>query len=81
MREEIGVLQRVGAEAMHGAIANLIEVVESRAAIHVILQYCSGGSLRRALEALPQGMPEPQALRLAGQLAGGLAHLASLGVA
>ena len=40
---------RMLAPAKHSGLANLLAVVESRRAVHAVLEYCAGGSLQRHL--------------------------------
>lgn len=87
MKAEVGVL-RLLQQSPHPHIANMVELLESRSLIFLVLEYCNGGSLQRYMQikANPHmhdggGLPEPLTARITVQLATALEHMHGLGVA
>ena len=82
MKNELDVLKLVQA-TQHSHVANIIDVLESKNAIHAVLEYCGGGSLQRQLQTRghAKGLSEPEAIIVAFQLCSALAHLHRMGVA
>jgi serine/threonine protein kinase len=80
MRHEIAALVRGRGHKLNPSIANLLEARESPHAIHLVLEYCAGGSLHRHLQKLKCGIREPDCGTWLIQLAGALAYLHSRGV-
>ena len=82
VQAEIECLRMLQASA-HANIANLIATHEGQFEVHLILQYCAGGSLARILQTRGHGngMDEPAAAALLVQVGGALAHMHKVGVA
>ena len=87
MKNELEVLRQLQ-PTRHQNIANVIEVVEDKASIIAILEYCGGGSLQRALQKggacdRPHsvGLGDTRARPIAYQIAAALAHMHGAGVA
>eukprot|EP00908_Phaeocystis_cordata_P004389 Transcript_14774.p1 GENE.Transcript_14774~~Transcript_14774.p1 ORF type:complete len:435 (-),score=145.79 Transcript_14774:912-2084(-) len=87
MKAEVGVLKLLQPSA-HTNIANMVELLESRQAIFLVLEYCSGGSLSRYMQThanpnlhVGAGLPEPMAGAVTSQLSAALMHMHGLGVA
>ena len=66
----------------------MVELLESRQAIFLVLEYCSGGSLSRYMQThanpnlhVGAGLPEPMAGAVTSQLSAALMHMHGLGVA
>ena len=79
--QEIDCLKRLQ-DTMHCGVANLLATHEGKYEIHLILQYCNGGSLHRHLQGLDfrSGMAEPAAASVLSQVADALAHIHQRGV-
>jgi tRNA A-37 threonylcarbamoyl transferase component Bud32 len=76
---ELRVLRMLGCAA-HDHLANLLDVHESASSVHLVLEYCAGGSLQRHLQAIARKgreacVPEAQAAEWARQLCSALAFL------
>lgn len=87
MKNEIDVLRRLQASA-HPHIANLCDLFETKSSVVAMLEYCDGGSLRRCLQKAggcdrphSVGLGKEKAKCIAFQLASGIAHVHSLGIA
>ena len=85
---ELRVLRMLAPDA-HDHLANLMHVHESLQSVHLVLEYCAGGSLQRRLQALQRkgptghsvGVPEAEAALMSRQLCSALAHMHTRGVA
>ena len=82
MKNEIDVLKLLQTTA-HANIANILEVLETKASVLAVLEYCGGGSLQRFLQSKPHatGVGEGHARRIGQQVGCALAHMHALGVA
>ena len=87
MKNELGVLQLLQPHG-HAAIANILEIVDTKNSILAVLEYCGGGSLLRCLQSLPghggghaTGLGEDMSKRVARQVAQAMEHMHGLGVA
>jgi serine/threonine protein kinase len=81
MRGELAALMRLQPSAQPN-IANVLSKHESPHAVHIVLEYCAGGTLMRHLQKLGDrnGMPEKESAAVVGQVARALAHMHQLGV-
>jgi len=82
MKNELEVLKQLQGSA-HPNVANIIVVVENKASIMCILEYCGGGSLQRCLQGRPHatGLGEPMSRSIALQVGRALAHMHGNGIA
>jgi len=73
---------RLLAPSQHNGVANLVSVVESRRAVHAVLEYCVGGSLSHLLSSRSEGfgLDERAAAPVIAQANAALAHLHQIGV-
>ena len=82
MKSELRVLKMLK-ESSHANLANLLELCETPQITHAILEYCSGGSLHRAMQTNMLhrvGLPEGEAASIGCQLCSALSHMHSLGI-
>ena len=82
LRSEILCLQQLQSTA-HQHVANLLALHESKYETHLVLHYCSGGTLLRQLKSLgygSSGLDEPSAVVVLSQVGAALAHLHARGV-
>ena len=81
VKMEIECLEQLKAKD-HPNVANLLETHEGQYEVHIMLQYCSGGSLQRYLQTLGHGhgMEEEAAARLLEQLSSALSLMHRIGV-
>jgi len=78
---ELRVLRLLAPDAHHH-LANLVRVHENVQSVHLVLEYCAGGSLQRRLQGLQRkGVPEAEAAMMSRQLCSAIAHLHARGVA
>lgn len=89
MKSELAVLKLLQPSG-HQHIANMVEVLESRSAVHLVLEYACGGSLHRYMQSrgnpnlqagVGSGLHEEVVAALMSQLAAALMHMHGLGVA
>ena len=89
MKSELAVLKLLQPSG-HQHIANMVEVLESRSAVHLVLEYACGGSLHRYMQSrgnpnlqagVGSGLHEEVVATLMSQLAAALLHMHGLGVA
>ena len=78
---ELRVLRLLAPDAHHH-LANLVRVHENVQSVHLVLEYCAGGSLQRRLQGLQRkGVPEAEAAMMSRQLCSAIAYLHARGVA
>lgn len=81
MKNELDVLKTLQ-ESMHPNIANMIELLDTKATFHAILEYCSGGSLQRKLAGRPHatGLSPREVVAIGTQVGAALAHMHGNGI-
>ena len=82
IEKEIQALVALRRPSHHPHIANLVQTFETDCEVHVILEYCGGGSVKLRLnqQGHSTGLPEGEGANLTAQVGCALAHMHSVGV-